>query len=55
MKYFSQCNDYIDVQCNVCGKILKILKIHCNEEKEKFNISQPIKCVCGSEASEIIK
>jgi hypothetical protein len=55
MKYFDQGDDYVDVQCNVCGKILKILKIHCNEEKDKYNILQPIKCICGSEAYEIIK
>ena len=55
MKYFGQGNDYVDVQCNICGKVLKISKAYCKEEKDKYNISLPIKCICGSESSEIIK
>lgn len=55
MNYFAQYEDYVDVQCNICGKILKILKIYCKEEKDKYNISKPIKCICGNESIEIIK
>jgi hypothetical protein len=55
MRYFAQGDNYIDVQCEVCGKILKVPKVHCNEGADIYDISQPIKCICGNEYVEIIK
>lgn len=55
MKYFGQGNDYINAECEKCGRILKVQRHICSEVNDKYTISQPIKCVCGNESSEIIK
>jgi hypothetical protein len=55
VKYFAQGDNYIDVQCKVCGKILKVAKVYCKEGKDIYNISQPIKCICGNKSNKIIK
>jgi hypothetical protein len=55
MEYFSDRNNYIDVKCKVCGKILKIEKIYCKEKGSKYYTSKDIKCICGNKSSEIIK
>ena len=55
MKYFGQGDNYINAECEVCGKVLKISKSICKEENNKYTITESIKCPCGNESAEIIK
>lgn len=55
MIFFSKIKDYIDVQCEICGKILKVSKEYYEDIEDRYILLKPIKCVCGNKSTEIIK
>ena len=54
MKYFSEDKDFVNAECEVCKKILKIRKTSCQFSADKFELNQPLKCFCGNISNEII-
>jgi len=53
MKYFSEDKDFVNAECEVCNKILKIRKSFCQFSSDKVDLNQRIKCFCGNVSSEI--
>jgi len=54
MKYFSEDNEFVNAECEVCNKVLKIRKTYCRLSSDKVELNQPIKCFCGNISNEII-
>ena len=53
MKYFSEQKDFVNAECEVCERILKIKKLYCHCTDNGFDLKPPIKCICGNVSNEI--
>lgn len=48
MKIFSEDNEYINAECEHCGRILKIKHSGVVRTLEGYNLTPNIKCFCGT-------
>jgi hypothetical protein len=53
VKYFSEDEDYINAECDLCNKVVKILKTNCTLTEEGYELNSPRSCVCGQTIDSI--
>lgn len=55
MKYFSEDEEYINSECEKCGRVLKIPRTSCVSVPAGYETNSPYKCPCGQESKNIRK
>lgn len=55
MKYFNEDKEYINAECEKCGRVLKISRNRCSLIGNDYKLSPPVKCPCGDTSDSISK
>jgi hypothetical protein len=55
MKYFSENDTHINIECEKCGKVLKVKKERCINKSGIIELSPPLRCFCGDVCGTIYK
>lgn len=53
MKYFSENKEFINAECDVCNRILKLSRKMLNKTQTGYNIEPSVTCLCGQAQTEI--
>ena len=55
MKYFGEDEQYINAECEKCGKVLKIKREKCSQNGNVYKVDPAAKCFCGNISNVILR